>query len=185
MQIPYHFHIRSGLPKKTQTYIFFDIVNVQKFRNDLRLFIPIIKTVSQILKDRKDIDEHKKKKLPGLLPIVGVNTSFSHTGFVKLGVDDSTLTNGNDNPFQIGQKKDAVKNLGDPKKADGNPDWDPKFLQDIHGVILISGDSHANVNKKKLKVELLFGVNTPLASNREITSIVGDVHPGDQDGHEQ
>jgi len=105
MQIPYHVHFRSGLPKKTQTYIFFDIVNVQKFRNDLRLFIPIIKTVSQVLKDRKNIDEHKKK-LPGLLPIVGVNISFSHTGFVKLGVDDSTLTNG------TGQKKDAVTNLG-------------------------------------------------------------------------
>jgi len=75
---------RSGLPKKTQLYIFFDIVNVAQFRKDLVHFIPLIKTVAQVLKDRKAIDDHKKKKLPGLIPLVGVNISFSHKGFVKV-----------------------------------------------------------------------------------------------------
>jgi len=136
------------------------------------------------LKDRKDIEEHKKKKLPDLLPIVSVNLAFSHTGFTKLGIDDSTLVAGDSDPFKVGQKADAT-NLGDPKKADGNPDWDPAFLQEIHGVILIAGNSHLNVNKKKLEIETLFGVNTPLASIKEVTSIIGDVRPGDQHGHEQ
>ncbi|KAF9560569.1 peroxidase TAP [Agrocybe pediades] len=179
--------ILSGLPKKTQTYIFFDITNVKKFRSDLRNFIPLIKTVAQVLKDRKAIDDHKKQKLPGLLPIVGVNIAFSHLGFAKLGVDDSTLANpalGDEDPFKLGQKKDAVTNLGDPVKSDGTPDWEAPFLQDIHGVILISGDSHLNVNKKRLAIELIFGVNTPLASIKEVTSIVGDVRPGDESGHE-
>jgi hypothetical protein len=75
---------RSGLPKKTQLYIFFEIVDVEKFRKDLVRFIPLIKTVAGVLKDRQAIDDHKKKKLPGLVKLVGVNISFSHKGFVKV-----------------------------------------------------------------------------------------------------
>jgi len=75
---------RSGLPKKTQLYIFFDIVDVTKFKQDLVSFIPLIKTVAGVLKDRQAIDDHKKKKLPGLITLVGVNISFSHKGFVKV-----------------------------------------------------------------------------------------------------
>ena len=80
---------RSGLPKKTQLYIFFDIVDVTKFRKDLLRFIPLIKTVAGVLKDRQDIDDHKKKKLPGLITLVGVNISFSHKGFVKVRKNES------------------------------------------------------------------------------------------------
>ncbi|KDR72906.1 hypothetical protein GALMADRAFT_252241 [Galerina marginata CBS 339.88] len=177
--------ILSGLPKKTQVYVFFNVVNVGKFRSDLKKFVPLVKTVAEVLKDRDDIADHKKKKLPGLLPIVGVNIAFSHKGFVKLGIDDSTLApKGADDPFQLGQQKDAVKNLNDPVKSDGNPDWDSHFLQDIHGLIIISGDTHLSIEKKKLEIELLFGVPTPLASIKEVISIVGDVRPGDESGHE-
>ena len=75
---------RSGLPKKTQLYIFFDIVDVTEFRHNLVSFIPLIKTVAGVLKDRDAIDDHKKKKCPGLITMVGVNISFSHKGFVKV-----------------------------------------------------------------------------------------------------
>jgi hypothetical protein len=75
---------RSGLPKKTQLYIFFDIDDVTEFRKKLLCFIPIIKTVAGVLKDRQDIDDHKKNKRPGLLTLVGVNISFSHKGFLKV-----------------------------------------------------------------------------------------------------
>ncbi|KAF8151771.1 peroxidase TAP [Crassisporium funariophilum] len=178
--------ILSGLPKKTQYYIFFDILDVTKFRSDLRKLVPIVKTVAQVLKDRKDIEDHKKQKLPGLIPLVGVNISFSHLGFVKLGIDDSTLAvAGDTDPFKVGQKQDAIANLGDPKKSDGTtPDWDDSFLQDLHGVILISGESHATIEKKKLEVEAIFDVKTPKASIKEVIAIRGDVRPGDQDGHE-
>lgn len=37
-----------------------------------------------MLKDRQAIDDHKKKKLPGLIPLVGVNISISHKGFAKV-----------------------------------------------------------------------------------------------------
>ncbi|KAJ3494915.1 hypothetical protein NLJ89_g10713 [Agrocybe chaxingu] len=177
---------RSGLPKKTQFYIFFDIKDAAKFRADLVKFIPVVKTVAQVLKDRDDIADHKRRGLPGLIPMVGVNIAFSHTGFQKLGIDDSTLTPlGDNDPFKIGQKRDAVTNLGDKTRSDGQPDWDEKFLQDLHGIILISGESHVSIEKKKLDVEAIFHVHTPKASIQEITTIRGDVRPGDQSAHEQ
>ncbi|CAA7266771.1 unnamed protein product [Cyclocybe aegerita] len=177
--------ILSGLPKKTQFYIFFDIKDVAKFRADLVKFVPIVKTVAQVLKDRDDIADHKRRGLPGLIPMVGVNIAFSHTGFQKLGIDDSTLTPlGDNDPFKIGQKRDAVTNLGDKTRSDGQPDWDEKFLKDLHGIILISGESHASIEKKKLEVEAIFHVHTPKASIQEIATIRGDVRPGDQSAHE-
>ncbi|PPQ77835.1 hypothetical protein CVT25_015329 [Psilocybe cyanescens] len=177
--------ILSGLPKKTQYYVFFDILDVKKFKADLSKFIPLIKTVAQVLKDRDAIADHKKKKLPGLVPLDGVNIAFSHTGFVKLGVDDSTLAQGGaTDPFSLGQKKDAITNLGDPNKLDGNPDWDEQFLRDLHGIILISGESHGSIDKKKQEIDAIFRVNTPTASIEEVITIRGDVRPGQEDGHE-
>jgi len=75
---------RSGLPKKTQFYTFFDVTDTKKFRVDLNKFIPLIKTVDGVLKDRDAIDDHKRKKLPGLVRLVGVNIAFSHKGFAKV-----------------------------------------------------------------------------------------------------
>ena len=84
-------------------------------------------------------------------------------------------------PFIKGQKQDALDTLNDPKSADGKtPDWDPHFLQDIHGVILISGDSHGTTDKKKAEIDRIFG-----HSIKEIITIRGDVRPGAEDGHEQ
>ncbi|PPQ68900.1 hypothetical protein CVT26_001837 [Gymnopilus dilepis] len=175
----------SGLPKKTQTYFFFAITNVAKFRHHLHKLVPYIKTVAGVLKDRDAIDHHKKNKHPGLVPMTGVNISFSHKGFVKLGIDDSSLAPlGDEDPFKTGQQVDAVTNLGDPKKSDGKPDWDSHFLEDIHGLILISGESHLSVEKKELEIELLFGVHTLEASIKKIIAIRGDVRPGAESGHE-
>jgi len=116
-----------------------------------------------------------------LVKLVGVNISISHKGFVKLGIDDSSLaTTGKTDPFIIGQEQDALTNLGDPKSADGKtPDWNPHFLKDLHGVILISGESHESTENKKREIDLIFS-----SSIKEIITIRGDVRPGAQDGHE-
>jgi len=92
-----------------------------------------------------------------------------------LGIDDSSLaTDGALDPFITGQEEDALKNLGDPTSADGKtPDWDPRFLQDLHGVILISGDSHGTTDKKKAEIDHIFR-----SSIKEIITIRGDVRPG-------
>jgi hypothetical protein len=102
----------------------------------------------------------------------------------QLGVDDTTL-GGAEDPFKIGQKVDATTNLGDPKKADGNPDWDSHFLQEIHGIILISGECHETITRKKQEIEEIFGVRSLHASIKEIVTIQGDVRPDNQSAHEQ
>ncbi|KAG6868853.1 hypothetical protein C0993_008982 [Termitomyces sp. T159_Od127] len=181
--------ILSGLPKKTQTYFFFAITDVKLFRSQLSHLVPFIKTTSQALDDRKKIDDHKKKGNKTLIEMVGVNIAFSHQGFVKLGINDTTLTN-TEPSFKQGQKQNA-ESLGDKGTRSGSnfvPDWEPEFLQEIHAVILISGDSHETVNKKFDEVRGIFGLG-PVnqqnpASIKEVTTIVGDVRPGEESGHE-
>lgn len=178
--------ILSGLPKKTQSYIFFQIVDVTKFRADLARFVPFVKTVAGVLKDRDLIKEHKKKGHKTLIPLVGVNIAFSHLGFVKLGIDDSSLGGATD-PFIIGQFKDSTQNLGDAGTQTTSglvPNWDTAFVQPLHGVILISGESHETLHKKKLEIECIFGVRTIQPSIFEVTSLRGDVRPGVESGHE-
>lgn len=101
-----------------------------------------------------------------------------------MNIDDSNL---NDTDFQAGQKVDAQA-LGDPGTTTGStfvPAWEPVFLQNIHGIILVSGDSHPSVNKALAQAKQTFGVGTPKASIKEMTSISGDVRPGEESGHEQ
>ena len=78
--------------------------------------------------------------------------------------------------------------LGDPgqKLSNGfDPDWIPAFKQDIHGVILVSGDSHASVALKIAEVGKIFCFGTHNATVHEVLSLVGDVRPGKEKGHEQ
>jgi hypothetical protein len=104
----------------------------------------------------------------------------------QLGIDDSNLAK--DENFKRGQKADAI-NLGD--KGTGTdetnfvPKWDPALLQDIHGVILVSGDSHLTVDNMLRQIKGIFGVGSPQASIKEVKSVVGDVRPGRLHGHEQ
>jgi len=103
----------------------------------------------------------------------------------QLDIDDSNLNN--DKNFQTGQKADAV-NLGDKGTTTGDtfkPDWEPAFLEDIHAVIFVAGDSHSTVNKKLNQIKGIFGIGSATASIKDVTTIVGDVRPGNQSAHEQ
>jgi len=175
--------ILGGLPKKTQTNVFFQIVDVTNFRKQLRALIPLITTTDQVLKDRDAINQHKKSGNHGLLKLFGVNIAFSHLGFVKMGIDDSKLT---DTAFIQGQRLDS-ENLGDPGTGTGptfQPNWLPEFKKDLHGVIVFTGDRHDTVDEKKAEVLRIFGVPGPQPSILIITTIVGDVRPGKEAGHE-
>ena len=102
-----------------------------------------------------------------------------------MGVDDSALAG--DTNFIAGQKGDA-ESLADKGTGTGPnfvPDWDPAFLQEIHGVILIAGDRHNSVAKKLDEVKDVFGFGKPTASIKEVRTIVGDVRPGKESAHEQ
>jgi hypothetical protein len=92
-----------------------------------------------------------------------------------------------DTAFLAGQKADAEA-LGDQGTSTGGtfePDWLPPFKQEIHGLIIFSGDSHATVNSKLKEVLHIFGFGTSKSSVTEVFRITGDVRPGKEAGHEQ
>ena len=66
-----------------------------------------------------------------------------------------------------------------------DPDWLPAFKQQIDGVILITGECHPTVNEKLAEIKKIFKVDTQAASIHKVASIVGDVRPGSEKGHEQ
>ena len=82
-----------------------------------------------------------------------------------------------------------AKNLGDPGTTSSsntfNPNWDPEFKKDIHGVILVTGDSHVTVDEKLTQILKIFSFGSQNATIHEIKRAVGDVRPGAEKGHEQ
>jgi len=90
----------------------------------------------------------------------------------------------NDAPFLAGQHADA-QTFFDPPTADGTPDWEEPFKQEIHGVFVVAGESHFSVDKKIHEIEAIFGVGGPSPSFQKVTSVVGDTRPGDLSAHEQ
>ncbi|KAF8625445.1 hypothetical protein AX17_006846 [Amanita inopinata Kibby_2008] len=64
------------------------------------------------------------------------------------------------------------------------PDWLPPFKQEIHGLIIFTGDSHNAVDAKMGDVLEMFGIGTPAQSISEVTRIAGDVRPDPYAGHE-
>jgi len=177
----------TGLTKKTETFIFFQISDVGRFRRNLLDFVPLVKTVAQVQDDLAAIQDNKKQAAhkgtkPQLIPLAGANIAFSRSGLTKIGITD----NSGDVAFEGGQLKDA-EGLGDKGTKIGNnfdPDWEPVFKRPIHGVILVAGDSHPSVDKKLYEIEHIFGVGTFHHSIHEVARLRGDVRPGEENGHE-
>lgn len=69
--------------------------------------------------------------------------------------------------------------------GDKTADWDPSFTQDIHGIIVIAGDSHTTVNDTVTTIEKLFLVDDANSPIEEVVKLQGDVRPGLERGHEQ
>lgn len=66
-----------------------------------------------------------------------------------------------------------------------DPDWLPAFKKDIHGLLLVTGDSHETANEVMSQIKNMFSVGTPKAIVHEVLSLIGDVRPGKEKGHEQ
>nr|VWP00089.1 Cytochrome P450 monooxygenase AKT7 (EC (AK-toxin biosynthesis protein 7) [Ganoderma boninense] len=87
----------------------------------------------------------------------GVNIACSHSGLAKMGIDNDI---GN-TALTGGQLADS-KSLGDPGSRGNDdtftPDWISQFKDLIHGVIIISGDSHLSVDAIHATVSCIFSV---------------------------
>nr|WAW38308.1 DyP-type peroxidase [Cyanosporus caesius] len=166
--------ILAGLPKKTQTYIFFQIDDdTAAFRAQLAQLIPLITTTTQVQQDRREIAASKAAAIedniaPPIIELSGVNIAFSHSGLVKTGVTDD-----------IG---DAA--FTSDCHGTFEPNWVPAFKNPVHGVILVSGSSRLVVEVTVLEIETILKVGCVDATVHEVLRVVADVRPGDQKGHE-
>ena len=101
-----------------------------------------------------------------------------------MGINDKI----GDDAFDAGMLAGAAA-LGDPgtnsPSGTFSPNWIPAFKHDIHGVILIAGDSHKTVDEKLAQIESIFRVGAHHALIHEVYRTVGDVRPGKEKGHEQ
>lgn len=170
--------ISSQIPKKAQALFFYQIKDVQGFKQALAKFIPFIATETSVAKGRNDIAQHKNSGASGLLNLKFTTVSFSSKGLVKLGVKDDI----NDASFTAGQLADA-QSLGDKGTTQNNvfePDWLFPFKHDIHGLFSICGPSVQIVQLELLAVLAHFHCTI-----REVYKVVGSVRPGAEDGHEQ
>ena len=75
---------RKGLTKILELFFFFEISDPAAFRQQLVEFVPLVTSVDGAQKQRKTIEDHKKKGGLGYAKSVGVNIAFSHKGFVKV-----------------------------------------------------------------------------------------------------
>ncbi|KAJ3566218.1 hypothetical protein NP233_g7137 [Leucocoprinus birnbaumii] len=178
--------VLSGLPKKTQTFMFFKITNGKQFVADLVKLVPLIQTVAQSLKDRDDIDQHKKAKKPGLIPMAGANISLTKTGLDAMGFTAAMIANTalTEATFQKGAIADAPS-LNDPLlPSTQTPDWEQEFLNGIDGLLLVAGSDHDSVQKKIAQIQKVFPADPNHSSITIVKTITGDVRPGDQSGHE-
>jgi hypothetical protein len=94
----------------------------------------------------------------------------------QIGIPDEI----GDPTFDKGMLKDAPA-LGDQV----DPNWIPEFTQEIHGLIMITGDCHATVEARLADIKKIFLVGEESATIHEVLSLVGDVRPGRAAGHEQ
>ncbi|KAK7688866.1 hypothetical protein QCA50_007555 [Cerrena zonata] len=173
--------ILTGFPKRLETLVFFTINdNVDAFRVQLSQVVPFITTTTQATDTRKDIAEHKANALaegrdPKTIPAVGVAIAFSQFGITKLGIKDSIQ----DSSFETGQRNIA-EDLGD--KVD--PNWLPAFKNEVHGVLVVAGDSEATIESTLGDIQRILGTGTDHATIKEVHRVTGNVRPPPQKGHE-
>ena len=82
-----------------------------------------------------------------------------------------------------------AQSLGDAGKIGPgdafDPDWDPAFKNGVHGVIDIAGDCDHTIHEELSKVEKIFRVGHHDATIHKALCLVGNVRPGEEEGHEQ
>jgi len=94
---------------------------------------------------------------------------------VQIGINDKI----EDDPFEAGMLADASA-LGDKgtTSASGfDPAWVPAFKQEIHSVILVTGDCPSTTHEKLNEIKEIFKVITPAASIHKVIDIDGVVRP--------
>ncbi|KAH0001952.1 hypothetical protein KCU78_g14625, partial [Aureobasidium melanogenum] len=176
--------ILVGFPKKTETFLFFQIPGnaVFEFRSSLARLLPKITTAQNTIDDRVEIRQHKRHHKTRLTKC-GTNVAFTSKGLKKLGMTEDI----GDAVFTGGMLADA-QNLGDTGSTTASrfePDWIPEFKKQMDGVILVAGDGHRTVDQQIQHINTIFSIGGSSASIDMVLKLSGDVRPGAESGHEQ
>lgn len=131
-----------------------------------------VSTTGDVIRALEAIGKVKAEEPGTLITLPLLNISFSQKGLATLGFKDSI----GDRAFADGQLADADL-LGDEGQSDdaGNfdPNWETAFKGEIHGVLLIAGESWKTVNATVKETLQLFG-----KSIRVVYTLKGAVRPG-------
>nr|UPX44799.1 dye-decolorizing heme-containing peroxidase [Penicillium camemberti] len=174
------------LPKKFETFYFFRITHVDRFKNHLAKLVPLITTADDAFKMREDLYSKKANgTLAGLIKLSAVNVSFSSKGLAKLNAEGFS-----DEVFNNGQYQDMTyPEAGqDPKKHQGlddQHDWYHHFKPRngwIDGVFIVVGDSAATVKRTIDRlIEGIFEVGKGGQSLQRVCSQSGHVLDDDRE----
>jgi Dyp-type peroxidase family len=139
--------ILVGLQKDFQWFLFFEVVDVSKFKSFVtHSLLPRISSAKKVLEWESAVEDHKAAGRKDKLSLVGVNAGFSITGLEKLKAPK--VAEIVDPAFKDGIAARSV-GLGDPKSGQGSPaTWKvggPDNAAD--GVILITGPTEPTVDK--------------------------------------
>lgn len=179
-----------GLQKKWQRFVFFTISpnNLAGFKAALRG--PILKAVTTAERAREregELRDHKLAVAAGsvppsglLVPMIGLNIAFTHSGLTKLLPGASI-----DGPGMQALSKtpaDIARACGDAMNGNAPAEWDQAFLNaQIDGVLLITGASRDEVEGAWAKLQVEIG---PVVTEAWVEGALGNVRPEPNVGHE-
>ena len=183
----------DGLAKRVESFFFFKIEDshVKEFCQSLKQVAGEIANSTHTQQERAKLAKWKNDH-PGAdsdtMPTVGANIAFSMNGLKKMqpALKSLQLSTG-DVLFEKGMKAGAVTDLNDPIKSGTEPACDAPFMQpqNLHGVVLVAGNSPENVKSQMDKVKSFWKFPGSNAFISEVTTLKGKVRPGEFKGHEQ
>ncbi|GLB43330.1 putative peroxidase [Lyophyllum shimeji] len=163
--------ILPALPKALEYFYYFEILNVEKFREAFGKFIvPKITTAQQLTTNPPPPPPNPS------VTFLGVNAGFTYLALQLFGLTDDLL----DDSFVKGQQQDS-KDLGDAGTARGDfwtPKWDAEYKVDIHGIFLITAYNDAVAAKFVEDMERAFTYTATRMSIKKVVLLKGAPRAG-------
>jgi Dyp-type peroxidase family len=179
-----------GLQKAFEVFLFFRIDDARTFKHHLREHVVGQITSSQRVRLREfQIRDFRANGGKGMLPLVGLNVSFTQQGIDKLIPAASDLQ---DTSFRTGAAQRAadpnplnegaipILPIKDPLDGHGSLLWNAPYLSGyIDGVFLITGGTEDAVSEAETKLSTVLA-----GSITHVHRELGVVRPGAARGHE-
>lgn len=202
------------MPKEFESFLFYKIHNVNRFRNDLKEFVDEITTGEQCEERLAQISSAAKNGRPTRIDMSGINVSFTQKGLQKVGsysllpslccfyflkgqkqltvAQQLNLAQINDGLFEKGMYSDLIfegadipeRLLPEFKPPPGHPSDDDSWRIDL--VFIVAASSEKTLNEGIAKIETNFHLrDLNKTSMEQVVVKHGQRRPGDLRGREQ